>query len=360
MKINKFLMLALAAVTFFTSCTSDDDVNEIPEERGDYANGIFVLNEGNFNSGNSTVSFVDENLEEITHSIFSLENSGAALGDTGQSMGFYEDYAFIVVNVSNKIEVVDRNTFERIATIETGLENPRYIAFSNGHAYVTNWGDGENPDDDYVAVIDAVGFEVVENISVVDGPERIISGDEMIYVAHAGRTTQNNRISVIDAGTNSVTEMLTVGDVPNDLEIEDGHLWVTSGGIPAWTGMETAGRISKISLASYETVQEYNFPDATYHPANLEIENGLVYYTLGNAVYTFNENEESLPESEFMVLDEVEILNGFEVRNNRIYAVSTNSSYTGDGDLYVYDATSGSLIAPFETGINPNGVYFNE
>ena len=359
MKFKKFLMLAVAAVTFFTSCESDDLPDTPDEETGEYTNGIFVLNEGNFNSGNSSVTFIDED-GNVSNNVFTNENAGAALGDTGQSMGFYRNYAFIVLNVSNKIEVVDRNTFESIATIDTGLENPRYIAFSNGKAYVTNWGDGGDPSDDFVAVIDTEDFTISENIEVVDGPERIISEGGMVYVAHPGRATQNNKISVIDAGNESVIEVLTVGDVPNGLEIENGHLWVTSGGIPAWTEMETAGQISKIDLATLETVKEYNFPDATYHPGNLEIENGVVYYTLGNSVYTFNENEEVLPESEFLILEEVGILNGFEVRDSRIYAASMNTSYTGDGELVVYDANDGGLLDTFDVGINPNGIYFNE
>lgn len=359
MKINKFLMMALAGLTFFTSCESEDDLPETPvEETGEFSNGIFVLNEGNFGSGNSTVSFIDDDMQEITHNIFGEQNSGAALGDTGQSMGIYEDLVFIVVNVSNKIEVVDRNTFERVATIDEGLENPRYIAFHGGNAYVTNWGDGNDPNDDYVAVIDGERLAIEETISVAEGPEKIIAEGRNLYVAHKGGYSFNDIISVIDAN-NYVVQEITVGDRPVSLEAEDGYLWVASSGIPSYAEEESAGKIQKIDLTSNEIVQEYEFEEPTDHPANLQIENGTIYYTLGGNVYTFTQNDTSLPESPSIELTQVASLYGFEVKDGLIYAASASMDNTGNGHLYIYDAGTGELVNSFETGINPNGVYFN-
>lgn len=352
-------MLALAALTFFTSCSSDDDINEIPEETGDYANGIFVLNEGVFGNGNSTISFIDENMDSISHNIFYETNSGEALGDTGQSMNFYEDYAFIVVNVSNKIEVVDRYTFESIATIDEGLINPRYLTFNGGNAFVTNWGDGGDPDDDYIAVINLETLEIEENIAVAEGPEEILSEGTNLYVSHQGGWSFNNKVSVINVNDYNISE-LTVGDVPNSMIVEEGFLWVASSGFPSYSDEETAGKIQKIDLASNEIVQEYEFDAPTNHPGNLQIENGTVYYTMGGNVYAFSSSETTLPDSVFLELSEVNSLYGFNVNDGFIYAASSSTTNTGNGNLYIYDAASGSLVTSFETGINPNGVYFND
>lgn len=362
MKINKFLLLAMAAVTFFTSCESDDPMNEIPgpDEQGDYSNGVFILNEGNFGSGNSSVTFLNAETEELSHNIFSEVNEGAALGDVAQSMSFNEDLAFIVLNVSNKIEVVNRNTFESIATIDEGLQNPRFVAFSNGFAYVTNWGDGSDPEDDYVAVINTETYEITENISVVEGPETIIEENGNLYVAHLGGYSFNNVLTVIDPAQNLVAETITVGDRPNSLEVNNGFLWVTTGGLPSYAAEETAGKIVKIDLSTNEIAQEYTFSNTTDHPGNLEIEENMVYYTLGNSVFRFNTDDEQLPETAFAELEDVTSLYGFEVANGNIYAASANSDFTGNGDLYVYSTSDGSLINSYEVGINPNGIYFNE
>lgn len=359
MKINKLYLLALTLLFVFSSCSTDDDPGTRPIEQGDYNSGIFVLNEGVFNQGNSTVSFIDDQ-GNVTNNIFSTVNAGA-LGDTGQSIGLFEDYAFIVVNVSNKIEVVDRYTFESIATINEGLDNPRYVAFSNGNAYVTNWGDGNDPNDDFIAVIDMADLSIKDNIGVLNGPENIVAQDGLLYVAHGGgyTATDNDKISVINAATNNLAEIISVGNGPNGLQIENGHLWVSSGGVPAWTGNEAAGQISRVDLGTYEVVKEYGIPDVTFHPANLNVEEGVVYYTLGKEVYAFNTNDESLPEAPHLILEEVISLYGFEVKDSRIYAASATADYSGNGTVYVYDAVSTDLLEEYEVGINPNGIYFN-
>jgi hypothetical protein len=45
------------------------------------------------------------------------------LGDTGQDVGLYNDLAFVVLNYSNKIEVINRYTMVHVATIDSGLSN---------------------------------------------------------------------------------------------------------------------------------------------------------------------------------------------------------------------------------------------
>lgn len=358
-------MLALAATTFFTSCSSDDDIPDTPEQTEDYSNGIFVLNEGNFGQGNASVSFIDENLENVTQNVFSSVNNGDPLGDTAQSMAFLDEYAWIVVNVSNKIEVVDRNTFESIATIDAGLVNPRYVTFSNGNAYVTNWGDGGNPDDDYVAVIDVESFEIEENIQVEEGPEKILSSNGMLYIAHQGGYSFNNKVSVINASTNSVEELLTVGNLPSSLAIANNSLWVLSAGVPAgdpeWSPdqIETAGSIHQLELNSLEVVNEYQFPNVSDHPANLIVDNGRVFYSLGDMLYSFEVGADALPEEAQYQMEGVGWPTSLEVEGAKVYATSAGD-YSSNGFLYVYDLQSGDELVKLEVGLIPGGIYFNE
>ena len=59
MKINKFLTFILSA-TILISCQKDSPTPNLPVG-GLYENGYFVTNEGNFGTGNGSVSFIDEN-----------------------------------------------------------------------------------------------------------------------------------------------------------------------------------------------------------------------------------------------------------------------------------------------------------
>ncbi len=121
MKMNKLTLLALTLGLIFTSCTSDDD--PVVEIKGDYENGILISHEGNFTSGNASVSYVSNDYSIVENSVFNNVNS-RLLGDTAQSIAFNEGLAYIIVNVSQKIEVVDRYTFKSIATIDTGFNKP--------------------------------------------------------------------------------------------------------------------------------------------------------------------------------------------------------------------------------------------
>ncbi len=147
-----------------------------------------------------------------------------------------------------------------------------------------------------------------------------------------------------------------MGDVPNSLSVGNGALWVSSAGLPAWTG-ETAGAISRIDLSTLE-VKTFSNAAASWHPANLVVENERVYYTLGKEVYSFATGEESLPSEADFVMEEVTNLYGLKLHDGRVYAASTTADYTGDGNLFIYNATTGNLENSYGTGINPNGVFF--
>jgi hypothetical protein len=151
MHFKKTILLAFSSFVLFSSC--DNNEPKINTPLGAYDNGILILNQGVFLGGNASVSFISNDFSTSENDVFTTTNPSLTLGDTAQDIGFYNDLAFIVLNVSNKIEVVNRHSFKHVASIATGLNNPRYIAFCNGKGYVTNWGDGTNTTDDFVAVL---------------------------------------------------------------------------------------------------------------------------------------------------------------------------------------------------------------
>lgn len=354
MQIKNYFYLFFI-LSILTSCEAEDE-NPAPRNTGAFSEGFFVLNEGLFNQGNATVSYVEPATQEVSHGIFS-EVNGTDLGDTATDLGFYEDLVFVIVNVSNTIEIVDRNTFMSVATIDRDLDNPRKIAFLDGMAYVTNWGAGGDPADDYIAVFDARTFELVKKISVEEGPEAILAEGSRIFVAHMGGWNFNNKISVISG--NEVEKVIEVGDLPNSLSAGDGSLWVSTAGFPAWAG-ETAGSISRIDLSTLTVAKTLSSAAASWHPANLVLKNGLVYYTVGTEVYSFAAGEESLPSQPMFNMQEVTNFYGFKLHEGRIFAGSANADFTGDGKVYVYDLATGNLQQTYDVGINPNGIFFNE
>lgn len=342
------------------SCEDVDIIEVLPDEStAPYANGIFILNEGNFGSGNSSVSFLDSATDEVQNDIFSSSNPETMLGDTGQSISKYEDFIFVVLNASNKIEVVSAATFKTVGTIDTGLNSPRYISFANGNAYVTNWGDGFDTDDDFIAVYRVSDLSLVTTISVTEGPEEIIENNGSLYVSHTGGYGFGNTISVIDSNSNKLIETIQVGDLPKSMAIMDGSLWILCSGLPNYASEETAGEIIKITLSNNEMVSAMKFANVTDHPSNLKIDGNMIYYTLARSLYGFTENSAELPTSAIIEMDEVDVLYGLEISDNTAYTTSASFDFTSNGALLIYDLNNGGLIKRHSVGINPNAVLLN-
>ncbi|WP_456379365.1 YncE family protein, partial [Lutibacter sp.] len=277
------------------------------------------------------------------------------IGNILQSIGFEEDNAYLIANVSNKITVVNRYTFEEITTITEGLNNPRYFAEVNGKGYVTNWGDPLDNDDDYIAVLNLATNMVESTIPVAFGPEEIVAVNNTLYVAHQGGYGQNNIVSVINTSSNSILETLEVGDVPNSLTIsEEGDIWVLSGGNPSWTGAESRGVLSKIDTRTNQIDVSFDF-QTTEHPNFLSVDGDYLYYNLGGNVYKMSSSASALPTSE-----EISGLYSYNmvVKDGILYATDAGD-YASNGKLYLYDLSTNSLINTFTTGIIPNGIYFN-
>ena len=94
--ISKSLTLLIISFTFFSCSKENININN----NNQFSSGYFVTNEGNFGSGNGSLSYVDDN-NQVTNNVFSSINS-FPLGDVVQSMSIINDNAYIVVNGSAK------------------------------------------------------------------------------------------------------------------------------------------------------------------------------------------------------------------------------------------------------------------
>ncbi len=356
MKFNKLLLTALAGSFFFVSCSDDDSNNNAPS--GAYDNGMLILNQGGFGHGDSDVSFLSDDMV-LENNIYSAVNSGSFLGDTGQDIGFKGDLAYIVMNNSHTIEIVNRYTFAHVATIDEGLDNPRYIAFVNNKAYVTNWGEGFVTTDDFVAVIDLSNNTVTSEIAVAEGPERIIEEDGKLYVSHKGGYGYGNSITVINSSTNAVVTSIPVGDVPNTMEEENGKLYVMCEGKPSWAGGETAGSLVVINLSNNTVATTMAFTGSS-HPTNLLIEDNKIYFTEGSDIYSMAQNAVTLPAEPLFSTEEQGVygVSAFAVKDGHIY-VGDALDFSANGKVYVYMA-DGMLHQTFTVGVIPAGFYFND
>ncbi|MGY0392744.1 DUF5074 domain-containing protein [Bizionia sp. KMM 8389] len=321
--------------------------------QGSYDDGIFVLNEGMFGTNTASVSYLS-NAGVLTNDIYAAVNIGSTIGQLAQDMGFYGDNAYIISGGTGEVVVVNRTTFAHITTVSTGFSNPRYIVFDDGMAYITDWGDPVDPNDDYVAVLNLETNTVIRSISVVEGPENIVKKNNQLFVAHQGGYGQGNSVSVINIADDSVSQ-LAVGDVPNSISADDDYLYVLCGGTPAWTGSETIGQLYRIDLEDFSTMNTYDFTLGE-HPNYMQLGAGTVYYVLNNNIYSFDFSA-TLPSTEFIntAAQNINIAYGLSLIDEVLY-LSDAGDYVSSGQVAAYNI-SGALQNTYTVGLIPNGVY---
>ena len=254
MRINKninffLILLPLLFVMLLNSCRSDVEMilsEDIaignPEIIKGYK-GFYLLNEGNMGSNKATLDFYDFATGIYTRNIYAERNPNVPkeMGDVGNDIGIYNNKLWAVINVSNKIEVMDAQTTLRIGQIE--IPNCRFIKFHKGYAYVTSYAGPVVIDPDYeqlgfVAKINTVTLEVVDRCLVGFQPDELEIAGDKIYVANSGgymgagnSKGYERTVSVIDIATFTEEKRIDVAYNLERIKADSrGNLWVSSRG----------------------------------------------------------------------------------------------------------------------------------
>lgn len=361
MKNYKCFLSFLALSFTLNSCNTDDNDSSITNNTGgmdgpaSFDNGFLISHEGAFDGGFGTVSFIDSDLTASENGIYQSINNDM-LGGIVQSITFSDDFAYVISNLSNRVTVVNRFTFEEIARIEDGLSNPRYMTIANGKGYITNWGDGSIATDDYIAVINLTDNEVQSTVSVGEGPEQIVYDGNSIYVSHKGGFSVNNILTVISPELDTVDTTIIVGDAPDEMEIDsEGNLWVLSEGAPSFQGTETGGRVTKIDPATNQLLDSVVFEDTT-HPSLMDVEGDTVYYYINGSLFSVGINE-GLSDENDPILENLSFF-GMSIIDTQVIGCNAGD-FAGNGTIEVYDLSSTELTATLGVGIIPAKVYPN-
>lgn len=201
--------------------------------------GFYLLCEGNMGWNKATLDYYDYAYGEYVRNIFSYANPTVPkeMGDVGNDLGIYGSKLYAVINCSNKIDVMDKNTVKKIGQID--IPNCRFIKFYGGYAYVTSYaGPVEiNPNytqRGYVAKVDTATLQVVDRCLVGFQPDELDIINDKIYVANSGGymvPNYENTVSVIDINTFTEEKRIEI-----DINLQccradkHGNLWISSRG----------------------------------------------------------------------------------------------------------------------------------
>jgi YVTN family beta-propeller protein len=309
--MKKIFIYTLFSLIAF-SCTKTKEDNTQSFLTG---SGIFIINEGNFMGGNGSLSFYSYDSAKIYNELF-LNINERPLGDVPNSMAIDGNKAYIIVNNSGKIEVVNRNTLESIATIKD-LVSPRNILFVNStKAYVTSLYS------DSVTIINLTDNTVSGFINLRRSSESVVMSGTKAFIAN---WVGGNEVMVINTLTDEVADSIVVGDEPESMVIDkNDKLWVLCNG--GWARTEAA-RLICINTLSNSIESDLHFSNTFVSPSSLQIDGegeNLYYLEWGNGVCKMNITSSTLPSTSFIPED-----------NQSFYKFGINPV---NGDLVVTDA----------------------
>jgi YVTN family beta-propeller protein len=224
MKHSPFSLLLFAVIPLWTGCVQDP-TSAVPEIPLPSAKGVYVVNEGNFGRANASLSYFDLASSHVYTDVFSAVN-GKNLGDVAAGMTIRSGRGYIIVNNSQKIEVIDLASNVNVLTIPTGAgSSPRQMAFvSDSLALVTDlYGD-------LVRQVNPLTGFSGGAIPVGANPEGIVLAAGRAYVANSGFGA-GTTVSVISLATLTVTKTIRVADNPVGMCLTPGGLvYVVCGG----------------------------------------------------------------------------------------------------------------------------------
>ncbi len=344
--MNKCLLYtALLATLIVAGCRKDKpsqpSVEPILAAAG---GGVFITNEGNFQYGNASVSYFDFNTHQVIEDMYSSVNS-TALGDVCQSLYLYNNKAYLVLNNSSKIEVVDATSFNRIATI-SNLHSPRYfLPVSNHKAYVTDLYAGK------IHIINLFSNEKTGAIPCPGWTEEMILSYGKVYVTNKSKSF----LYIIQTSNDAIIDSISISKGANAIRSDKyGRIWVScSGGSGSMPGLYCINPIA-------DTVEKsLLYTTAANSPWRLSINGSAdTLYYLNQHVYRLSIESESLPTSAFIESEGRNFYGlGVDPTNGNIYLADA-VDYVQRGWVYRYRSI-GTPIDHFNAGIAPNHFYFN-
>ncbi|MBA3679638.1 MAG: hypothetical protein H0W73_00390 [Bacteroidetes bacterium] len=328
-----------------SSCVKDKPQNTIqPQVQLTNAKKVYVINEGVFPNGNAEVSLFDTGNDAVIEKFYANQNSNAALGDVAQSMNYFNNRFYIVVNNSHKIIVCDQD-FKKIGQI-TSLSSPRYILpVTNQKAYVS---------DLYANAINIIDLNTNTKTGSIPCPgwtEEMVLIYNKVFVTNVRKdyvyiinTINDTKIDSINAGLNAGSIVIDKND----------KVWILSTGD---NQNSISGKLTRINAVTNQVETSFTF-GSTESPGTLKLNKTKdTLYFLKGGIYRMAITDANLPASEFISKGTKNFYGlGINPNDHTIYAADA-LDFNSRSNIYIYNS-NGSAKKNFKAGLNSNGFYF--
>ena len=340
----KNLIKIVIVSMLIVSCQKEPDY---PITNYTLSGGVYIVNEGNFRSGNGSLSFYSYDSLKIFNDLFYSVN-GRPLGDVPNSIALKDNNIYIVVNNSGKIEILDRSTLKSLATIQ-GLNSPRNISFINENkAYVSSLYS------DSLTIVNLSTFSISGYINIRRTSESIAVTGNKVFIAN---WTGGKEIMVVNANNDKLSDSIEVGHEPESMVFDKyGMLWVLCNG--GWARQYNAELI-EINPAINQIVKTFTFPTIEESPTCLKIDGvGQTLYYLDNGIRQMDIGASALPATTFIIQGSGEYFYKIGVNpvNSDIF-VTDAVDFVQQGYVLIYK-NDGSFVSKQQAGIIPGSMLF--
>ena len=350
-RIASLNIMVVCLLTFF-SCQKDPVVPQIDT----FPKGVFITNEGSFLNGNASVSFYDLEAKTIQEKLFETANN-QPLGDVLQSMTIIDDKAYLVVNNSQKVEIVSMHDFSSIGTIE-GLTSPRYLTpINESTAYVSDIFGAA------ISVVDLGSRREITKIPFGSASEEMVKIENEMFVTQPSLSINtkksSNQLFIINTVSNQVTDSIKVGYSPYALEVDrNNKLWVICNG--DFGNPNKLGGIYKINPKTKEVEVALPFKDdkVSFTPRLAMNEDRSQLYFLKLDIFQLSIDAMKLPETPLIEANGRDLSGlGINPANGNIY-IGDSGNFVQQGTVTIHDSI-GKELSSFKAGVGVNGFYFN-
>lgn len=300
---------------------------------------IIIINEGNFGFGNASISAYKPTTNTLSNSVFQQSNN-APLGDVAQSATVINNQIYIVVNNSNKIEVVDKNNFSSTQTI-TGLISPRYILqVSNTKAYISNLFSNK------IQILNLTNNAIIGSVLTPSNwTEEMLLHNDTAYVCDVS----NNQLLLINTITDAVIGNVSTGEQPLSMvKDKNNKLWILcDGGINS-----TLPQLIKFNPSTRQTEHVFTFSSVLESPSELTIDAAKEnVYFINSQIFKMSIDAVQLPTASWLS-NNTSIFYGLTIDHlsDEIY-VSDAKDFVQNSTIFRY-SNNAQLLHQFNAGIN--------
>ena len=294
---------------------------------------VYIACEGNFYEGDG--------------SLWTIENNAATsyqynpVGDLTQSVYVFEDYLFVIANVSSEIHIFNITGYglDYHHTIFTNGSGPRQMIVHNGQLYFTNWYTQD------LKIVNLNTWEIEAEITMPGLPEDLIAYNNHIYISIIMNSdwTDGSDVVVYNPESNSIIETYSVGPGPDQLIELNGEIYISRTFYDEnWNAYFGTSKISD------DEVQIVNYTSGSICGGGIYKINNSIYRVYDGGIAQINSSLEIIPETR--IGDYGNSVYSAEVLDDKIYFGLTD--FSSPDEVAVTDL-DGNEIARYQVDIFP-------